>query len=385
MQFKDVLASPELKHKLINQVHENRISHAQFFLAQPGSHAFALAVALAQYLCCEHPTDGDSCGTCPSCVQFSKLAHPDLHIYFPNCITKDVKKDPESGLMIQTFKDFAVKSNYHIEIEDWIALLEAENKQPTINIRDCANIVHINSMRSYMGGYKIYILWCADRLYHDAAPKLLKTLEEPESKSLFILISEKPDQILSTILSRTQMVKIPKLTDDEIFGELKKDFPNMDDTVARDIAIVADGDYNKALKIHEDNSDVKTMLDAFALMMSSAVSLSRQQPLAAVRYDQVQECFEKIIAQGREYQKSFLNQSLRMLRNMLMININHATLIKVTEQENFILQTLQDAIGLKQVSKMTEEINKALYHISRNGSSALIFTDLYFKIAESLK
>lgn len=385
MQFKDVLVSNALKQKLLNQVHENRISHAQLFLAQSGSHAFALSIALAQYLCCEHPTEDDSCGACPSCVQFAKLAHPDLHIYFPNCTTKDVKKDPESALLIQTFKDFTFKHDYHITIEDWIALLEAENKQPSINIRDCTQIVHLNNMRSYTGGYKIYILWCADRLYHDAAPKLLKTLEEPEGKSLFILITEKPDQILSTILSRTQLVKIPKLSDDEIYSELKKEFPNLDDAVAKDIAIVSDGDYNKALKIHEDNSDVKAMLDAFALMMSSVISLSRQQPMAAVRYEQVQQTFEQIIAQGREYQKLFLNQSLRMLRNILLINLNGSSLVKVTQQENFILQTLQDAIGLKQVSKMTEEINKALYHVSRNGSSPIIFTDLYFKLAECMK
>lgn len=385
MQFKDVLVSPTLKQQLLNQIRENRISHAQLFLAQSGSHAFALSIALAQYLCCEHPKGEDSCGTCPSCVQFSKLAHPDLHLYFPNCITKDVKKDPESSLMLQTFKDFTFKHNYHIEIEDWIALLEAENKQPSINIRDCANIVHLNNMRSYMGGYKIYILWCADRLYHEAAPKLLKTLEEPEGKSLFILITEKPDQLLSTILSRTQLVKIPKLTDEDIYGELKKEFPNLNETIARDIAIIADGDYNKALKIQEDNADVKTMLEAFSLMMNSAISLSRQQPMAAIRYDQLQQSFEQIISQGREYQKSFLNLALRMLRNILMININGSSLVKVTQQESFILQTLQDAIGLKQVSKMTEEINKALYHINRNGNSSIIFTDLYFKLAESLK
>ena len=384
MQFKDVLVSPKLKEQLLNQVHEHRISHAQFFLAQPGNHAFALAVALAQYLCCEHPTDTDSCGTCPSCVQFSKLSHPDLHIYFPNCNTKTIKKDSDSILLAPEFKDFVIKNNYHITMQDWLNVLEGENKQPSINIRDCSNIINHNSMRSYMGGYKVYILWAVDRLYHSAAPKLLKTLEEPDGQSLFILISEKPDQILSTILSRTQLVKIPRLTDEELMDALKAAEPDIDDQTIHDIAVISEGNYNKALQIYQDNAEQREMIDTFDTMMTSIMAFVHQRPLEEINYAQVQTLFGVIVKQGREKQKAFVELILRMLRNLLMQNTGSANLVKVTDQEFGILSKFKN-LNLVHITKMTEECNKALYHINRNGNTALIFTDLYFKLAGCVK
>lgn len=385
MLFKDVLVEPQLKQQILNQVHEHRISHAQFFLAQSGSHAFALAIALAQYLCCEHPSDEDSCGECPSCKQFEKLAHPDLHLYFPNCLTKSVKKDNESQLFAQEFRDFVIKHNYFIEIQDWLSELDGENKQASINIRDCSHIVNQNSIRSYAGGYKIYILWNVDRLYHAAAPKLLKTLEEPENKSLFILISEKPDLILSTILSRTQLVKVPRLSNDLIAMQLKKDFPDIDDSTAQNIAILSEGDYNKAVKIKTDDSIQKSMLNTFSLMMNSVVAFAQQQPTAVVKYAEVQEELSHIVSQGREEQKQFVGFILKMLRNILMFNTKHEDVVKATEAELNVLRTFKGIMNLKHISIMSEECNKALYHISRNGNSALIFTDLYFKMAAALK
>lgn len=384
MQFKDVLVSPKLKEQLLNQVHEHRISHAQFFLAQPGNHAFALAVALAQYLCCEHPTDTDSCGTCPSCVQFSKLSHPNLHIYFPNCNTKTIKKDSDSILLAPEFKDFVIKNNYHITMQDWLNVLEGENKQPSINIRDCSNIINHNSMRSYMGGYKVYILWAVDRLYHSAAPKLLKTLEEPDGQSLFILISEKPDQILSTILSRTQLVKIPRLTDEELMDALKAAEPDIDDQTIHDIAVISEGNYNKALQIYQDNAEQREMIDTFDTMMTSIMAFVHQRPLEEINYAQVQTLFGVIVKQGREKQKAFVELILRMLRNLLMQNTGSANLVKVTDQESGILSKFKN-LNLVHITKMTEECNKALYHINRNGNTALIFTDLYFKLAGCVK
>ena len=384
MQFKDILVSESVKEQLLNQVREHRISHAQFFLAQPGSQAFAAAIAMGQYLCCEHPTETDSCGECPSCKQFTKLSHPDLHLYFPNCTTKEVAKDPDSIKLAQQFKDFVILHRYHISIEDWLNELGGENKQASINIRDCSHIVNQNSMRSYQGGYKIYVLWCVDRLYHAAAPKLLKTLEEPENQSLFILISEKPEQILSTILSRTQLVKFPRLSDDEVAAALQKDFPDMAGADARNIAILCEGDYTKALKIHQDNADQHEMLTQFDQLMHSAVALSRQN-MSDCRYDEAQEVIEQIVKQGREYQKQFITLTIRMLRNILMTNTRHPEMVKATAYETEILSEYTGIIQLKQASLMTEECNKALYHISRNGNTAIILTDLIFKLAACLK
>ena len=271
MLFKDVLVEESLKRQLINLVKENRISHAQLFLGPPGSHKFALAVAYAQYLCCENRGDDDSCGVCPSCVQFSKLSHPDFHLIFPNCVTKKVKKDPDYKQFTSEFIDFILQKDYQIDLNDWNALLGGENKQTFINARDCSNIIAQNSIRSYSGGYKIYLLWMVEKLYPSAAPKLLKTLEEPENKTLFILIAENSDNILPTILSRTQLVKIPVLNKDTIQSQLAKKY-NISEEMAADIAEIADGNYINAQKIYQDNGELKEMLRQFHFFMDSSIA-----------------------------------------------------------------------------------------------------------------
>ena len=382
MQFKDVLADKALKQKLIDLARSGRAAHAQFFLAQPGSHALALAVAYGQYLCCEHPTETDSCGECPSCKQFAKLSHPDLHLYFPNCTTKSVKKDPDSAELASEFKDFVLKNDFHVEIHDWLTELEGENKQASINTRDCSDILRHNSTRSYQDGYKVYILWCVDRLYHSAAPKLLKTLEEPESKSVFILISEEPDKILNTILSRTQLVKIPRLADSDIAEKLQQTYSDLSLDEASDIALLADGDYNKAMRIATDNENQSLLLQRFELFFDSVVAFAQKKSLVAMQYEQVQDVFDEVIKQGREYQKQFLQLVLRMLRNILMQNSSNSGLLKVTHQEQSVIAKYQGVLNLKQISSMTELCNKAIYHIIRNGNSSLVFTDLYFQLAK---
>ena len=382
MQFKDVLADAALKQKLVDLVRAGRAAHAQFFLAQPGSHALALAVAYGQYLCCEHPTETDSCGECPSCKQYAKLSHPDLHLYFPNCTTKSIKKDPDSAQLAPEFKEFVLKNDFHVSIHDWLSELDGENKQASINTRDCSDILHHNNIRSHQDGYKVYILWCVDRLYHLAAPKLLKTLEEPESKSVFILISEEPDKILNTILSRTQLVKIPRLTDADIAQKLHQTYPDVSEEEASDIAVLADGDYDKAVHIATDSEEQNTLLRQFETFFDSVVAFAQRKSLNEVQYERVQETFAEIVEQGREYQKQFLNLTLRMLRNILMQNSQHMAMLKVTHQEQAVIAKYQGVLQLKQISNMAELCNKAIYHVSRNGNSSLIFTDLYFQLVK---
>ena len=385
MQFKDVLVDAAFKQKLVDLAREGRSAHAQFFLAQPGSHALALAVALGQYLCCENPGEHDSCGECPSCKQFAKLSHPDLHLYFPNCTTKSVKKDPESSLFIKEFRDYVLQNDFHVDINGWLNILEGENKQASINSRDCSDILHHNNTQSHQDGCKVYILWCVDRLYHSAAPKLLKTLEEPESNSVFILISEEPDKILNTILSRTQLVKIPRLTDAELSEKLQQMYPDISPDEASDIAILADGNYNKAMHIVTDNEAQRVLLQQFEVVFDSVTALAQRKPLVSVQYEQAQTALAEVVASGREYQKQYLQLMLRMLRNILMMNSNNSGLLKVTHQEQSVLDKYRGFIHLKQISLMTDLCNEALYHITRNGNSSLIFTDLYFKLVKSFE
>lgn len=383
MRFQDVMVDDELKRRLAGLVKENRISHAQLFLGQPGNHSFALAVAYAQFLSCENRGEWDSCGECASCQKYEKLSHPDLHLIFPNSTTKDIKKDPDSKQLAREFKQFVTDQKYHIGLEEWLLTLGGENKQASINIRDCTNIINENSNRSYEGGYKVYILWMVERLYHSAAPKLLKTLEEPEPNSLFILIAENSDKILSTILSRTQLVKVPRISNEMIVRRLQNEF-GVPETIATDIAEISEGNYIRARQYFNEQGELKEMLSRFELMMKSAVHLSRKANNSQIQFLTVQEMFTELVAQGRETQKNFLYFATRMFRNILLLSSNHQAVICATSQERALMEFFKPYIHLKNASAVLEECNKAIFHIERNGNSSIIFTDLYLNLCKHL-
>lgn len=381
MLFKNVMVDDELKMQLITLIKENRISHAQLYLSSAGAHSFALAIAFAQYLSCENPNETDSCGICPTCQKFEKLAHPDLHLIFPNCITKNVKKDPDSKQFAQQFREFVFQNNYHIDIDDWLKELDGENKQASINIRDCSNIINQNSIRSFEGGHKMYIIWCADRLYHAAAPKLLKTLEEPENKTLFILLTENSDKILTTILSRTQLVKIPQIKSDVIKKQLIEDY-NISETKAEDIAAICEGNYHKAKTLATESTQLREMVSQFETLVKSIYSLSRKESNEQIGYPDVKEIINDIVAKGREEQKNFLKYLIRGFRNMLMMSTDNENLIRATADEKKIIQNYKDMVTLKNANAILNECNSAIYHIERNGNSGLVFTDLYLKLSQ---
>lgn len=383
MLFKDVLVDESVKERLINMVKENRVSHAQLFLSSAGSHAFALAVAFAQYLSCQNRGEHDSCGVCPSCVKFEKLSHPDFHLIFPNCTTTKVTKDPDSRKFLPEFRDYVFSNNYHININSWLKELGGENKQATINIRDCGQIVEQNSIRSYEGGYKIYLLWMVERLYHDAAPKLLKTLEEPENKTLFILLSENADNILSTIKSRTQLVKIPPLSDAVIAQQLQKDF-EIEPQKAQDIAAISEGNYVKAIELYNDSEELQVMLSRFSVLLSSMMAFDGKHPLTEINYAEVQKVIEALTKESREAQKNFVLFISRLFRNMLLLSTNNGSLVKATAEELKLMNEYQSRINIINATKLAAECNTAIFHLSRNGNSGLVLTDMYLKMSAIL-
>lgn len=380
MFFKDVMVDAQLKQQLVALADENRISHAQLFLGKAGTHSFALAVAFAQYISCVNRHDGDSCGTCPSCLMFNKLQHPDLHILFPNCNTKKIKKDSDSEQLIPEFRDYVFSKNYHIDLNEWLSELGSENKQASINIRDCANIIRQNSIRAYANGYKIYILWMAEKLYHAAAPKLLKTLEEPENKTLFILIAESSDHILPTILSRTQLVKIPPISEEIIKTHLIED-EHIPENIATDIAAIAEGSYVKALNLYQQNGELHHLFKSFIVIMQSIVAFAQNADPSQMRYLDAQDAFAEIVKSGKEEQKSFIHYMIRMFRNFLLLQTHNNQLVKTTAEEMKYLETFKSYFTIKNAQPILTECNKAIYHIERNANSSMVFTDLYFKIA----
>lgn len=383
MLFKNVMVGESQKRHLVSMVKNNRISHAQLFLGQPGNHTFALAIAYAQYINCENRGEWDSCGVCPSCAKYEKLSHPDLHLIFPNATNKSVKKEPDSTQFAQLFRDYVEQRHYHIDLESWLIELGGENKQASINIRDCAHIINQNSIRSYEGGYKIFLLWMVERLYYAAAPKLLKTLEEPENKTLFILMAESADNILPTILSRTQLIKIPRLAEEKIVQQLQQDYDTTPE-IASDIAAISEGNYIKAMGSFEERGELKLMLQRFELLFRSIVNLSKSKDNSQIQFLDVQSMFGELISEGREAQKSFLRFVIRMLRNILLLGTKNDVVLNATSEEKKLMEFFRSDLTLRTISPLLTECNQAIYHTERNGNPALVFTDFYLKMARHL-
>lgn len=381
MQFKDVMVDEGLKRHLATLADENRISHAQLFLGKNGTHNFALAVAFAQYICCEDRHDGDSCGKCHSCKMFEKLQHPDLHLIFPNCIARSVKKDPESDLFAQDFRDFVFEHNYHIDFNDWVKELKSENKVVSINIRDCASIIRKNSIRAHENGYKIYIVWMAEKLYHAAAPKLLKTLEEPENKTLFILLAESSDAILPTILSRTQLVKIPPVPE-EVIKQHLIDEECLEEDEAADIAAIAENNYAKALSLKNESLELHQFHKYYTAFVKSAAAYVNTGNLEEMAYPAIQDIIKEISKSSKDFQRNLMRYFGRMFRNELLISQKDNKLVKATSEENKTLETYQSFFTLKNAMPLYKECDKAIYHLERNANTMLVFTDFYFKIAQ---
>jgi DNA polymerase III subunit delta' len=314
MRFREIIGQQSVKSKLIQTVLDQRVSHAQLFFGPEGNEKLALAIAYAQFINCtqkEIPGPGnlfdeaDSCGTCPSCVKFQKLIHPDLHFIYPVSTTKKVKKEPTSKEFIQEWREFLIGNDYHVNLHEWYESIGIENKQGIINKDDCKEIITTLSYKSYESEYKVMIIWMAERIFHSAAPKILKILEEPPEKTLFMLITEDPEQIISTIRSRTLLVKIPRITVEDVRKYLVEKH-KCGEKEAGIIARQSSGNLKLALhrlqKTEEDNYNFSTFRDwmrlCFASKVPDLISFS-----------------DKIARIGRENQKSFFLYSLRIIQS----------------------------------------------------------------------
>ena len=301
MLFKEITGQYAVKQQLIRSVKDNRVSHAQLFYGPQGSGKLALAIAYAQFINCgdrQEQDDGlmDACGTCPSCVKYNKLAHPDLHFIYPVATTKSVTSKPKSSNFISEWRKALLDNHLILSLNDWYKTIGIEKKQGIINADDCSDILKTLSYKSYESEFKVMVIWMVDKLFHSAAPKILKILEEPPDKTLFLLISENPDQIINTIRSRTQMVRIPKLKDEDVIKILEARH-ELDTATSEKIAALADGNAIEALSISDHAEDQDDLAEHFIRWMR-----------LCYKYDisELNLFVSDISKQGREKQKRFL-------------------------------------------------------------------------------
>ncbi|MBR4156113.1 MAG: DNA polymerase III subunit delta' [Bacteroidales bacterium] len=377
MLFSQIIGHEDIKKKLIQSVKDNRVAHAQLFLGPEGTGKLALAIAYAQYINCTDKKENDSCGVCPSCKKYNSLAHPDLHFLFPTTTTKSVKKDQESELFMTEWRDYLIASKTYVDLHSWYSFLDVENKQGMINVRDASSIIRKLNLKTYEAEYKVAIIWMAEKFNIQTANKLLKLLEEPPEKTVFILISENQEELLTTVRSRTVLVKIPKLSVDEVQNALIREF-QCDITKAYNTALLANGNWIQARNIiSDDENNDNIYFRLFQKWMRYCFRFSASELIDFIAND--------IKPLVREKQKEFLAYGLNVFHNALLYNNGLKDSILLPEEEKNFLINFAPFISNNNIDLIIELFEESINQIERNGNASLIFLDDSFKIFNYFK
>jgi DNA polymerase-3 subunit delta' len=373
MRFSEVVGHAGIKNRLVRTVKDSRISHAQLFLGPGGSGKLALAIAYAQYINCRNRQGNDACGLCPSCVKYNKLAHPDLHFLYPTARTDKIEK-PVSSDFVKEWREVLIANDHYITPADWYVHINIERKQAIINARDCNSLIHTLSYKNYEADYKVMIIWMAERLYHAAAPKILKILEEPPEKTLFILVAEDTEAILPTILSRCQLVRIPPIDHDSLLEHLLEG--GINPQTANDALRVHPGDYIKIRKMIRDTGDEDRNFELFRNWMRLCFQGKMEEIIRFVA---------EMVKNSRDFQKSFLAYGLRMARETFLVNRGSQELTRMNGKEGEFVRNFNPFINARNIHLFSEEINAGIHHIERNVNSSVLFLDLSLKFMVYLK
>jgi DNA polymerase-3 subunit delta' len=368
MLFQEVIGQNAIKEQLIQSVFENRVSHAQLFLGPEGSGSFALALAYAQFISCTEKTESDSCGNCASCRKYNKLIHPDLHFSYP-FFRGGEKEDSMADL--GEWRDL-VLSNPYFNLDEWRLRLDAQNKQPNINKAECLNILNRLSLKAFESEYKTMIIWLPEYLKNEGN-RLLKTLEEPANKTLIILVAQNQDQILNTIISRTQLVKIPALKNDDISKYLvdTKDIP---ETQASRIAYLSNGSLQAALNhLKEDDHDDFRNFTGWMRMTF------------ADKGAQIIDFVDVLSKMGRENQKNMLRYGVQLIRECIMMISGAESLVHLPTLELDFVKNFSRQLDLAKCEALINELEKAHYHIERNANPKILFLDVSLQFVKILK
>ena len=376
MLFSDVIGHEDLKERLIQSVRESRVSHAQLFLGPEGSGKMALALAYAQYINCTNRSESDSCGVCPSCKKYMSLTHPDLHFVFPTATNKEVKKDPESDLFIAEWREYVLDNQGYVDLSDWFNKLNIENKQGIINVRDASTILRKLSFKAYESEYKIAIIWMAEKLNMQSANKLLKLIEEPPEKTLFILIAEHQEEILTTIRSRCVMMKVPKLSHQETQQALVQRLGCAEQD-AYDAASLANGNWLLARRYANNQEDEKLYAVTFQKWMRYCFKAAVPELIDFVAND--------IKPLGREKQKEFLEYGLNIFHNSLLFNNNMPDEVMLPTDEKNFTKNFAPFINRKNVTQICELFEESINQIERNANASIVFMDDSFKMSKLLR
>jgi DNA polymerase-3 subunit delta' len=387
MSFKKVIGQQETKQHLIELVQYNRLSHALLFLGPEGSGGLPLALAFAQYIVCDKTSPksenttslfgdepqpslielqtSDACGICPSCVKAQQLIHPDIHFSYPVIPRKSGDK-PVSTDYVADWREFISKYPYG-NVYDWLQFIGAENKQGNITAHECNDIIHKLSLKSFESGYKILLMWMPEYLGNEGN-KLLKLIEEPPANTLFILVAENESLILPTIVSRTQLIKIPFLETTDIEKALTER-AKIAAEQSRQVASISEGNYREALQLLQHSDD-----DWQGLLREWLNAVLKTGPVAQVKW------IEEISKLGRERQKQFLRYFNHLLEQAIRLKVMDESKLRIPDNEKDFALRLNKLADISQQQAIIEELDKATYYIERNANAKMLFHALTIKL-----
>mgnify|MGYP001150701141 FL=1 len=379
MQFRDIIGQEELKRRLVASVAAGRVSHAQLFTGAAGAGTLPLAVAYAQYLNCRHRADGDSCGVCPDCRQIAALAHPDLHLVFP--VNKQGKKSGEvmrSDEFLPLFRGLFAERGGYFSAQDWYDRLDlGKTLKGMIAAREADDIIRKLSFKSFEADYKTMLIWLPEAMNEEAANKILKILEEPWEKTLFLLISEQPERLLPTIISRTQEVAVPRIAPD-VLERAAQERGVTDPVKARNIARLAGGDLVELQHLVAGESDAlrKENFDLFCGLMRLSYN---DKHLELVTWA------EEAAQLSREQQRAFLRDASRLLRESYMLHAGINEISYLWGEELAFCSKFAPFVGSQNIEPLIAEIECALAQISQNGNPTIVFTHFALSVSKMIK
>ena len=367
-----------MKAHLVRSIDSGRISHAQLFTGVAGAGTLPMAIAYVQYLNCTNRHDGDSCGECPSCRKIAALAHPDLHFVFP--VNKQGKKSGEvvrSDDFIEDWREIVESTGGYFSAQEWFDRLDlGKTLKGMISAKETDEIIRKLSFKSFEAEYKTMIIWLPETMNEEAANKILKILEEPWDKTLFILVTERADRLLQTIISRTQEVAVPRLKP-EVLEQVVRSAGESDEAKVRNVARLANGDLCELRRLMAGATD-DVRHESFE-MFCSLMRFSYND-----RHLELFEWADDLSALTRESQRQFFLHSVRLLRESYMIHAGLSSISYLWGEEADFCRKFAPYIGNQNIEFLVEEIERAMMQIMQNGAPRIVFTHFALAVSKQI-
>jgi len=375
MSFQQLSGLEKPTEVVLRAISTGHMTHALLLSGPAGNGKIGFANAIAEFLNCTNPTDSDSCGVCAHCTKIRKLIHPDVHFILP---IYSIKQEGSSqgqkttGDFIAQFRPRFIDNNW-IELEDWVQQLDSENKQVMIGVDEIRDLKRKLSLRAFEAKYKVVIIWHAEKMRTEAANALLKLLEEPPANTILILTTDDPSALLATIRSRCQQLLIPRIDIEPIQTELMQRY-HLPEDQARQVALMAEGSVRKAQQIVERDSG--QLSDKFQEWMRLCFD---------GRYDELSRLAEDLSKESREFQKYFLENALQKLKDTLHAQYLPETISLFIESDQKFLKNFSKVMSIEKLNTISELIDEAIYHITRNANAFIVFTALSLNINKVFK